>query len=261
MGVQLFNIVAGDDFRSATKVRMDSVAAYMARSWASMEAHRKAEKRALDKAFPTRVKNTTSDEPVEAATVALVHYGGHLRAFAGDIPRMLNYSLALQIYTCFEEIGRKLCLEISARDQGLPVTIKDLKLRSDFEAIRLFLEKICRIEFQHWSTLEAFRKLRNNIVHEGGKVGDDKADQERFRRNISPIRPVHFSTEGRIIIPKSVIQNTFETIGSLWEAVFQQKKFGPVGTFLPDHGFDGGLIIEETKKGHKIKIVSTEDDW
>ena len=261
MSLRLTKIVPGDKFRSATNVEMESLRMFIERSWDAMAAHRAAEKKALDKSFPERLKKTVSDGPIEADVVALFHYGRHLREFTGHIPRLLNYSAVLQVYTSFEELGRNLCSEIVNRDTSLPLSIKDLRFTSDFEAIRLFLEKLCKVKFRHWSMLDAFRKIRNCIVHHGGMVGTDRTKQLKFSHSISPVRHMRYTSEGRLHVTKEMIKTFLSTVEELWEAVFAQRHFGPVGTLLPKNNFDGALVYKQTKKGHSIKIVAAEDDW
>jgi len=156
-----------DDHRAATAQRFQALRDFFLATRASLDSHERKVKEELDQAFVNTepIRDALTDEPIEEFHQVLFHYSGHFRSYYHEIPRLLHYSSVIQLYTLFEERGRSLCDEIKKRDSAIPLKVTELADKGDFESIRLFVSKLCCVDYPHWSDLHLLRRVRNRIVH------------------------------------------------------------------------------------------------
>jgi len=252
-----------DDFRTEAAARIKILRCFIEETRKAMVRHRTCTKRSLDRTLKETIVGTTcpADEEVNVSSVIWMHYAAHMDEFGRDIPRLLNYSNILQVYSCFEEVGRRLCEEISKRDNSLPLTFSDLRSRNDYDAIQLFVTKLCRVQFNKWSTLAAFKKIRNLIIHEGGMVGGLEADQKKLIKSLSPLKEFRFTHAGRIDCSSSHVSAFLDTMVEFFDSVFEQCGFGPASPYSFSGG-EGGLIVDEKPNGKfKVKLLGSEGFW
>lgn len=169
------------------------------------------------------------------------------RKFAMTYPRISRYSFLTMLFMHIETNLKAVCVEIAKR--------KKLKYRASefrgtvFDQAKLFLIKEASLPSfapAAWETLTNLQKLRNCIVHCGGRVADsrDRADIESLttRKDLGlSITPPMFpgltkddpfvdADEGLLQIEPIFCTTILEGIKSLFGQIFEKA-----GCFGPDH--------------------------
>jgi len=108
------------------------------------------------------------------------------------------------------------------RQSSTGLNLKDLSGDSPFQKARKVVSKVARfaIEQRLWDSVEAYRQIRNAIVHTAGDLGPSPPQlvEQLLTRRSSEIR--RSSTEGLVIEPTFVF-GLLDASEELSEAVFQ----------------------------------------
>jgi hypothetical protein len=128
-------------------------------------------------------------------------------------PDMLRKSLFLALYSLAETELRTICRHVEKRDK-LSLSLNDIFARGGFiSKIRKYLEKLAFISFPgtlEWTELENYRKLRNCVVHNQGKLtssGDDKY----LRNTYVPSQYPYLSTDDdQVVFHQGFCEKAFD---------------------------------------------------
>lgn len=255
MAATLFN---WDEHRAATAQRFQALRDFFSATRDSLDTHERKVKEELDQAFAKAepICDALSNEPIEEAHQVLFHYSAHFRSYYHEIPRLLHYSSVIQLYTLFEERGRALCNELKARDSTIPLKVTDLADKGDFESIRLFVTKLCHVEFLYWSDLHLLRRVRNRIVHHNGFVPDTN-ESKALESQLKQVPGIRIDADRYLLILPSYVDHAFDRVSSFFDRVFEAKGFGDSATFsspsLCDHG---AILIDQSKERTVVTLTS-----
>ncbi|WP_116789529.1 hypothetical protein [Flavobacterium psychrotrophum] len=98
-------------------------------------------------------------------------HGTDLFYYDSEFPNRIRYYLIIQTQVVLEKHMKGLCKRLQLFFES-PFDIDDLKGNSDLERGKIYISKLCNINFRDlepfWSFLNDMRKLRNQIVHYNG---------------------------------------------------------------------------------------------
>ncbi len=215
-----------DPHRTQTTEDLKAVKDLIAHFRDALSTERDLDKARADIRFHT-TRYTQIKGEVSEHTKVLIAYTPHVRKCYGTLPRLINYSCLLQIYSVFEERGRRVCEELKKRNKRITISLGEIKRQADFHAIRLFLEKVAKIKYNFWGDLELLEQLRHRIIHHHGSTKDEK-----LIARIEKTKGL-FWTDGRILVGDAYIDKMLERVTSLFEEIFRQKRFGDASVFIP----------------------------
>lgn len=143
-------------------------------------------------------------------------------------PRILRYSLATQLFMLIETNFDVVCDEIAER-KTLLLRSRDFK-GSLFDRVRLFVQKVANlplVEDNNWRDLTTLQKVRDCIVHAGGKL-DESRDREFLRLVITKNQGLAGPDEdGRLQLEHGFCVRMIVSAKSAFDQVFQGAGFGP----------------------------------
>jgi hypothetical protein len=255
MAATIFN---WDEHRAVTAQRFQALRDFFAATRASLDAHERKVKDELDQAFAEAepLRDASTDEPIEEAHQVLFHYSRHFRSYYHEVPRLLHYSSVIQLYTLFEERGRALCIELRKRDSSIPLKVTELADKGDFESIRLFISKLCRIDYPHWSDLHLLRRVRNRIVHHNGFVPDTEK-HKKLQSQLKSAPGIRIDADRFFLILPEYVDYAFDRVSNFFNTVFEKKGFGDAASFsspsLCDHG---AILIDKSNERTVVTLTS-----
>lgn len=251
-----------DDHRTFTTQRLQCLSDFLKSVQVSFREYQVKAKAELDQAFATAepIRDIETDEAIDDFTKVSFYYSGHLQKFHHEIPRLLNYSCIIQLYALFEDRGRALCKELKERDATIPLKVTDLVDKGDFESIRLFISKLCNVEYLYWSDLHLLRKIRNRLVHHDGHM-PDTPELKSLLTQISSTKGVRVDNDRYLLVFPEYIDHAFQRVSQFFETVFEARKFGSKSllssTSLPDHG---AILIDQSSGKTVVTLVSDFGD-
>jgi len=223
-----YGLPESDEHRTDTVEDLKALKEFILHLRSTFKSEREADKLRMDRDFETRnVTGTLISEERKAA----FSYFPHINKFYGALPRRINYSCLLQIYTLFEERGRQLCYELKKRDKRIKISLDDITRQADYRSIRLFLDKIADVNYKHWSDLKLFSELRHRIVHRDGYTSDEDLMKRIEKTRGLGLEGNSNNTDALILIGDKYVDFILDRVTSLFDTVFQQKKFVPPSTF------------------------------
>ncbi|SDF95834.1 hypothetical protein SAMN05421827_102247 [Pedobacter terrae] len=103
-------------------------------------------------------------------------------------PHNFRASFLIQIFSFVEYELKQICNQHHYQF-STAVSISDLKGSSDLDKAKVYLSKICKIDFNRlqpeWSYLNSLRKIRNRLVHHQGTITHDDPDRKKLLSFIS----------------------------------------------------------------------------
>ncbi|MBU1662117.1 MAG: hypothetical protein KKD28_11675, partial [Chloroflexi bacterium] len=117
-------------------------------------------------------KAYTIDDLTDMDEDAEIDYDQYLEHFAsvlGDFPRRIYSSFIVSWYSIIEDMLFQLCEDLGL---GISVTVQDtIRLGTGIQRSRLFLAEAANytIDNDPWQELTKIQKVRNKIVHAGGR--------------------------------------------------------------------------------------------
>ena len=255
MPVRLLN---WDEHRSVTAQRIQALRDFFVSTRSSLDAHERAVKTELDREFAEAEPkhDAVAGEPVDETQQVLFHYSPHFRRYYHEIPRLLHYSSVIQLYSLFEERGRALCDELRTRDGTIPLRVTDLADKGNFESIRLFITKLCHVDFGYWSDLHLLRRVRNRIVHHNGFV-PDTSEHKNLESQLGQVPGIRIDADRFLLIFPEYVDHTLDRVTGFFNCVFEKRSFGDALHFMRDALCDhGAIIIERTNERTVVTLTS-----
>lgn len=247
-----------DDHRAATSQRFQALRDFISATRDSLDAHERKVKCELDQAFEEAepMKDALTDEPIEESHQVLFHYSGHFRSYYHEIPRLLHYSSVIQLYTLFEERGRALCNELRKRDTSIPLKVNELADKGGFESIRLFVTKLCGVEYAYWSDLHLLRRVRNRIVHHNGLV-PETSEHKKLESQLNSAPGIRIDSDRFLLVLPEYVDHVFDRVSAFFNQVFEEKGFGDAASFsspsLCDHG---AILMDQSNERTVVTLTS-----
>lgn len=250
-----------DDHRAATSQRLQALRDFISATRESLDSHERKVKSELDQAFQEAepIEDEFTDEPIEIqrSFQVLHHYSEHFRSYYHEIPRLLHYSSVIQLYTLFEERGRALCNELRKRDTSIPLKVSELADKGDFESIRLFVTKLCGVEYAYWSDLHLLRRVRNRIVHHNGYVPDSK-EHKKLESQLTSAPGIRIDSDRFLLVLPEYIDHAFDRVSAFFNQVFEEKGFGDAASFSSPSLCDHGAILMDQSNERTVVTLTSE---
>ena len=143
--------------------------------------------------FEHKLENTYTIEDLENmddnAQDEYEHYIDIFQSVMGDFPRRLYCSFLVSWYSFVEEALSQLCVDLNIE---IPIRYQDQeRFGSGIQRAKKFLTETGQVEIinDHWQELNYIRKIRNQIVHEGGKF------QQSIEKPLDNAQVVPFTNE------------------------------------------------------------------
>jgi hypothetical protein len=130
-------------------------------------------------------------------------------------PDILRKSLFLALYSLVETEFKIICRHVEKRDK-LPLSLEDIFAQGGFtKKVKKYLEKLTRVNFPstpEWTEMENYRKLRNCVVHNQGKLTSSK-DDKHLRDMYIPTRYPRLSIDNdQVVFHKGFCEEVIDTL-------------------------------------------------
>ena len=103
------------------------------------------------------------------------------------LPSYFYHSTIVSLYSILEVCLNDIC-ELIIKETGFHFTLDEISGRDYILKSRLFLERVCGVDFkevdQEWKSIKEYQKIRNFIVHDNSKCEIKKVDAG-LKRKIS----------------------------------------------------------------------------
>lgn len=239
-----------DPFRFEVEFRLAAIESFIQISLAASQEFARRSKRDLEGQIARAIEENKSAVPV--AAIPFQRVGDYMRDLCETVPHYLGYSFVMNVYNLFEDLGKSLYKKLIGREMKIT--------RSDgfLTAFEKFTEQEA-ITFVECSPLREFKEVRNNIVHQGGKLaGESKEKRDTLLRIVDTnSTTLSISDDGQIQVAAEYAIENFKLIRQFFLNALDQKKFedGLSWSKIPE---TFGVSVGEGKVTIAIKGSTTE---
>jgi hypothetical protein len=142
--------------------------------------------------------------------------------FSEHFPSLQRRSALLTVCSYFEHELDKLCL-LYQREKSFGLSHTDLRGDMGIDRATKYLEKLAKLDVHHtsreWNDIKAIQKIRNVLVHRGGKSQEDDSDYKAIAAFIDRMDSLRRDDEGEIVIGKGFLSYVVSTYASYFKLV------------------------------------------
>jgi len=137
-------------------------------------------------------------------------------------PNIVWCSLFITCYSLLEHELSRICESMRSLKE-CPLKPSDLKDRGIFQS-KAYLKKVIGIQFpdntRYWQEICFYNRIRNRIIHEGGRVYDSENDS-KLRAEIDRTSSINLDDYGRILLSCDFVLEVIENLKSFFRDIFK----------------------------------------
>lgn len=139
-------------------------------------------------------------------------------------PLLLHNSLFIAIYSYLESTLGNLARQ-EERSNPQEVAMKDIKERVIIDRYRKYLKEVQGIDFpdqsREWQKIRTYQKIRNFIVHNGGRVDDSHKHAKCIRNFIEQNSDLVLIDQDQVYVSRQGNLDFIDTLDSFLEGLFE----------------------------------------
>lgn len=213
-----------DPFRIMVELRLRELESFIEISQKASEEFARRSKKDLEEAMSRAIEENKSADPLEIIQIHSV--ADYVSALYETTPLYLGYSFVIIVCNVFEDLGKNFHKELKERK-----IIREGDNLSSYDFLENFKAKVTEkagIAFVEYSALRDFKYIRNNIVHRGGYLGDEKDEDKQ--KNLQRIVETNSTTlslrdDGQIQVAAEYAIENLNLIKQFFSKALDQTKF------------------------------------
>jgi hypothetical protein len=142
--------------------------------------------------------------------------------FSEYFPSLQRRSALLTVCSYFEHELDKLCL-LYQREKCFGLSHTDLRGDMGIDRATKYLEKVAKINVhitsREWNDIKAIQKIRNVLVHRGGKLKEDDNDYKAMAVFIDRMDSLSRNDDGEIVIAKGFLPYAVQTYANYFKLI------------------------------------------